>query len=190
MILKVRKSADYILRESFTLHCAGNSGISFLRKNQGTSRWHQMVATCHHQQGHSQRLVCEEPTLWHWAGWPGRGSWPHLLRGIRCGERDGGCSSGSRAQSSGHPHSYYRAKSRDIGYSPKPKKSLMLGNRQANVNGHEWFSVRMNTRYVVGPGSLHPNGNPYAVGSDIPPAPIPDWLRNGSPAKPLMRHRR
>ena len=56
------------------------------------------------------------------------------------------------------------------------EKSLMLGNRQANVNGHEWFSVRMNTRYVVGPGSLHPNGNPYAVGSDIPPAPIPDWL--------------
>jgi len=57
------------------------------------------------------------------------------------------------------------------------ERSLFLGNRSANKNGEEWFSLRMQNRYVLGPGSIHPDtGKPYTVGNDIPPIPFPDWL--------------
>jgi hypothetical protein len=57
------------------------------------------------------------------------------------------------------------------------EKSNALGNRQANLpNGHEWFSLRSLNRYVVGAGSVHPNGNMYTVLRDIEPTPIPDWV--------------
>ena len=52
-----------------------------------------------------------------------------------------------------------------------------LGNRQANrPDGGEWFSFRVDRRYVVGPGSIHPNGNTYKVARDVEPIPVPDWL--------------
>ncbi len=57
------------------------------------------------------------------------------------------------------------------------ERSLNLGNRNANRNGKEWFSLRMNNRYVLGPGSIHPDtGKPYTVAVDIIPADFPDWL--------------
>jgi hypothetical protein len=52
-----------------------------------------------------------------------------------------------------------------------------LGNRQANVpDGGEWFSFRADRRYVVGPGSVHPNGNLYKVARDMDPIEVPDWI--------------
>jgi hypothetical protein len=52
-----------------------------------------------------------------------------------------------------------------------------LGNRSANLDdGHEWLSFRADRRYLVGPGSVHPNGNLYTVLVDVAPAPIPDWV--------------
>jgi hypothetical protein len=52
-----------------------------------------------------------------------------------------------------------------------------LGNRQANLpDGSEFFSFRADRRYVVSPGSIHPNGNTYKVVRDVEPVPIPDWL--------------
>jgi hypothetical protein len=57
------------------------------------------------------------------------------------------------------------------------ERSLHLGNRSANRNGREWFSLRMHNRYVLGPGSIHPEtGNEYLVQSDIRPTDFPDWL--------------
>jgi hypothetical protein len=58
-------------------------------------------------------------------------------------------------------------------------RSRALGNRSANLpEGGEWFSFRQHNRYVVGPGSIHPNGKPYkvAIGGDIDPIPVPDWI--------------
>jgi hypothetical protein len=55
-------------------------------------------------------------------------------------------------------------------------KSVALGNRQANRDGREWFSFRADNRYVVAPGSIHPNGNEYKFNNDAPIIPIPDWL--------------
>ena len=53
----------------------------------------------------------------------------------------------------------------------------MLGNRSAKRGGKEWFSLRMHNRYVLGPGSIHPEtGNEYLVQSDILPIDFPDWL--------------
>ncbi len=57
------------------------------------------------------------------------------------------------------------------------ERSLNLGNRSANRNGQEWFSLRMHNRYVLGPGSIHPDsGRPYTVGNDIEPSDFPNWL--------------
>jgi hypothetical protein len=41
---------------------------------------------------------------------------------------------------------------------------------------HEWFSFRQHNRYVVGPGSIHPNGNKYTVAREMTPIPCPDWV--------------
>jgi hypothetical protein len=52
-----------------------------------------------------------------------------------------------------------------------------LGNRSANLdNGHEWFSFRADRRYLVGPGSVHPNGGLYTVIADVAPTSIPNWV--------------
>ena len=56
------------------------------------------------------------------------------------------------------------------------RRSVALGNRQANKDGREWFSFRADDRYVVAPGSIHPNGNQYKFNNDSPIIPIPDWL--------------
>ena len=56
------------------------------------------------------------------------------------------------------------------------ERSVALGNRQANKDGHEWYSFRADRRYVVGAGSIHPNGNLYTVHDNAAIAPVPDWI--------------
>jgi hypothetical protein len=41
---------------------------------------------------------------------------------------------------------------------------------------HEWFSFRQHNKYVVGPGSIHPNGNEYTVAREMTPISCPDWI--------------
>jgi hypothetical protein len=58
-------------------------------------------------------------------------------------------------------------------------RSRALGNRSARLSeGGEWFSFRQHNMYVVGPGSIHPNGKPYkvALDGDVDPIPCPDWI--------------
>jgi hypothetical protein len=55
-------------------------------------------------------------------------------------------------------------------------KSLSLGNRSAAKDGIEWFSLRADRKYLVGAGSIHPNGKMYEVVRDNEPIEIPDWL--------------
>jgi hypothetical protein len=70
------------------------------------------------------------------------------------------------------------------------ERSRALGNRSVNLpGGGEWFSFRAGNKYLVGAGSLHPNGNYYQNARDIKPIPMPDWLcdfveRHSTPAKP------
>lgn len=57
------------------------------------------------------------------------------------------------------------------------ERSRKIGNRSVNLpDGHEWFSFRASNKYLVGAGSLHPNGEYYKTIRDVDPAPIPDWL--------------
>jgi hypothetical protein len=48
-----------------------------------------------------------------------------------------------------------------------------LGNRAGVIEGVDW---RGKGGYVVLPGSLHPNGNPYRWIKRMAPAPLPDFL--------------
>lgn len=58
------------------------------------------------------------------------------------------------------------------------ERSRSLGNRSVNLpdGTGEWFSFRADRKYLVGAGSVHPNGNHYAAVRNIEPVPIPDWL--------------
>ncbi len=55
-------------------------------------------------------------------------------------------------------------------------RSRAIGNRSINRDGHEWFSFRAGNKYLIGAGSLHPNGNRYQLVSDVAPSPIPNWV--------------
>jgi Bifunctional DNA primase/polymerase, N-terminal len=55
--------------------------------------------------------------------------------------------------------------------------SRAIGNRSVNLpDGHEWFSFRADNKYLVGAGSLHPNGQYYKTLYDVDPIAIPDWV--------------
>ena len=41
---------------------------------------------------------------------------------------------------------------------------------------HEWFSFRANNKYLVGAGSIHPNGELYKTKRDVEPIVVPDWI--------------
>jgi hypothetical protein len=56
------------------------------------------------------------------------------------------------------------------------ERSRELGNRKANRDGREWFSFRADNLYLVGAGSVHPNGNFYKTVRDVEPTPVPDWI--------------
>jgi hypothetical protein len=70
------------------------------------------------------------------------------------------------------------------------ERSRALGNRSANMAaGGEWFSFRAERKYLVGAGSVHPNGTVYHTVRDIQPIPIPDWLcdfieKHSTPSNP------
>jgi Bifunctional DNA primase/polymerase, N-terminal len=45
------------------------------------------------------------------------------------------------------------------------------------ANGEEWFSMRADTKYVVAPGSIHPEtSKEYIILNDARPAEAPDWV--------------
>jgi hypothetical protein len=55
--------------------------------------------------------------------------------------------------------------------------SIEMGNAQAKDDNGELWSARADKRYVVAPGSYHPNtGKRYEIIRDIEIAPAPDWL--------------
>lgn len=63
-------------------------------------------------------------------------------------------------------------------YFKQTDHSRALGNRTApSPEGGEWFSLRGDDEYVVGPGSvLKETGKTYDVVHDYPIADFPDWL--------------
>lgn len=70
------------------------------------------------------------------------------------------------------------------------ERSRSLGNRSVNLpEGGEWFSFRAGNKYLVGAGSIHPNGRHYQNARDIEPIPMPNWLcdfveKHSTPSKP------
>lgn len=62
-------------------------------------------------------------------------------------------------------------------YFKSTPASLEMGNAQAKDERGELWSARVNDRYVVAPGSMHPtSGKKYEVLLDADIAPAPDWL--------------
>lgn len=54
---------------------------------------------------------------------------------------------------------------------------------------HEWFSFRQHNKYIVGAGSIHPNGNIYQTSNDSAIQPWADWVmdfveKHSVPEKP------
>jgi len=74
----------------------------------------------------------------------------------------------TRVQKSGNGGAHFIFKHTD--------RSRTIGNRSANLEGHEWFSFRADNLYLVGAGSRHPNGNLYKTVADVEPIPVPDWV--------------
>src|SRR5882762_7291054 len=69
--------------------------------------------------------------------------------------------------SPGRGHFYFR----------QTTASIAMGNRQGkDADGKEAWSARVDNRYVVGPGSIHPNGGMYEVLKDAAIVDAPQWL--------------
>jgi hypothetical protein len=65
------------------------------------------------------------------------------------------------------------------------ERSRALGNRSVNLpEGGEWFSFRAGNKYLVGAGSLHPNGNYYQNARDplksLKSRELADWRYKSS----------
>jgi Bifunctional DNA primase/polymerase, N-terminal/AAA domain len=54
-----------------------------------------------------------------------------------------------------------------------------LTHNVGNLKVPGLFECRFHNQYVVGPGSVHPNGSIYRFLNDSPVIPIPDWLVSG-----------
>jgi len=62
-------------------------------------------------------------------------------------------------------------------YFKHTDKSIAMGNAQAKDSQGELWSARADNRYVVAPGSFHPDtGRQYEIIRNIPIADAPDWL--------------
>ena len=62
-------------------------------------------------------------------------------------------------------------------YFKQTPASIAMGNRQGKDENGETWSARVDNRYVVSPGSIHPStGNPYEVIRNTPIIEAPDWL--------------
>jgi len=63
-------------------------------------------------------------------------------------------------------------------YFRQTDASIAMGNAQGkDADGKEDWSARVDNRYVVAPGSIHPTtGKAYAVVNDAEIVPAPDWL--------------
>ncbi|MGA3104742.1 MAG: bifunctional DNA primase/polymerase [Terriglobales bacterium] len=56
-------------------------------------------------------------------------------------------------------------------------RSRQIGNRSAVARGEEWFSMRADTKYVVAPGSIHPETKKeYVILNGALPAEAPNWV--------------
>ena len=90
----------------------------------------------------------------------------------------------TRTQKSGRGYGHYIFR--------HTERSRAVGNRSANLpDGGEWFSFRADRRYLVGAGSVHPNGSLYQTVMDIEPISIPNWLcdfieKHSTPSNPPM----
>lgn len=104
----------------------------------------------------------------------------------------------TRAHRSGGGYGHWILKQTD--------RSRAVGNRSVNrldpcsdpkcpkakpgkVHHHEWFSFRQHNKYVVGPGSIHPNGTEYTVMREMTPVLCPDWVcdfveKHSAPERP------
>jgi hypothetical protein len=106
-----------------------------------------------------------------------------IARGLaKAAEEMGQISPITRTQKSGRGYGHYLFR--------HTERSRALGNRSANLpEGGEWFSFRGSHKYLVGAGSVHPNGSLYRTVRDIEPIPITDWLcdfieKNSTPSNP------
>ncbi len=62
-------------------------------------------------------------------------------------------------------------------YFKQSAASIAMGNLQGRIGGKEAWSARVDDRYVVGPGSIHPQTQePYTIALDAPIVEAPDWL--------------
>jgi hypothetical protein len=62
-------------------------------------------------------------------------------------------------------------------YFRQTPASIAMGNRQQSDEHGELWSARVDDRYVVGPGSIHPDtGTPYEVINDAAIVEAPQWL--------------
>ena len=62
-------------------------------------------------------------------------------------------------------------------YFKQTPASIAMGNRQGKDAQGELWSARVDNRYVVSPGSIHPKtGMPYEVVRNTPIIEAPDWL--------------
>jgi hypothetical protein len=62
-------------------------------------------------------------------------------------------------------------------YFRQTPKSIEMGNAQAKDDQGELWSARVDNRYVVGPGSVHPaSGREYELIRDVEIVAAPDWL--------------
>lgn len=69
-------------------------------------------------------------------------------------------------------------------YFKHDERSKVIGNQDCDLQGKEAFSVRANNRYVVAPGSIHPEtGEPYEIISEpalgemlAAPLWLTDWM--------------
>jgi hypothetical protein len=62
-------------------------------------------------------------------------------------------------------------------YFKQTPSSMAMGNLQGKIDGKEAWSARVDNRYVVGLGSIHPDTQkPYTVAVDVPIVEAPDWL--------------
>lgn len=61
-------------------------------------------------------------------------------------------------------------------YFKQTAASIAMGNRQAKDEHGELWSARVDDRYVIGPGSVHPSGSVYEVLKDVEIVEAPQWL--------------
>ncbi len=58
----------------------------------------------------------------------------------------------------------------------EPQSACAVCQEDKPHHHHEWFSFRARNKYLVGAGSIHPNGNLYVLTQDVVPTEMLPWL--------------